>query len=170
MLTTVFTSLTLIAATLMGVESAREEAAPVEQYNDSGETIRQADGLLVPTSVALKNLLHGGSLAVEESRGDSSEAAAKRASPSWTQLYGGYGKREQDWDFTEPEYYWNRILGLGDKRSPKWNDLNGMWGKRSEKQWNSLRGGWGKRGWNDMSHGYGKRQSPHWNNLRGMWG
>lgn len=162
--------LLLITMTVIGVEATREEAAPVEQYNDSGETIRQA-GVLIPTSVALKSLLYSDNNEDDEQGNDVD--ILKRASASWNKLHGGWGKREKDWELTDPEGVknWNRLFGMVGKRSAKWNDLNGMWGKRgSEGQWNSLRGGWGKRGWNDMSHGYGKRQSPHWNNLRGMWG
>ena len=174
LLTTATAWLFLIATTLMGVDSAREEAAPVEQYNDSGDTIRQPDGLLVPTSIALQSLLTTGD---SDDAGNTAEAGSeseaemlKRAAPTWSQFYGGYGKRERDIQFTDPEgdRNWNRLFGLVGKRA-QWHDLSGIWGKRGQVQWNSLNGGWGKRGWMDLSHGYGKR-APHWNNLRGMWG
>lgn len=157
--------LALIAVTLVGVDAVLEEAAPVEQYNDSGDTIRQA-GVLYPTSIALESLL---TKSVEDGEEGSED---KRSAPEWNNLHGGWGKRQKNWESTDPERArnLNRLLGLLRKRAPKWNDLNGGWGKRSGAQWNSLNGAWGKRGWNDMNHGYGKRQSPHWNNLRGMWG
>ena len=157
------TWLLLLAMTMMRVQATREEAAPVEQYNDSGETIRHA-GVLIPTSVALKSLLSGknnnNNVVGEEDEEGNDADVLKRASASWNKLHGGWGKRERDLELTDPEgaKNWNRLFGLVGKRA-KWNELNGMWGKRgSEGQWNSLRGVWGK------------RQSPHWNNLRGMWG
>jgi hypothetical protein len=162
------TWIVLLVMSLAGVEAIGEEAAPVEQYNDSGETIRHA-GVLIPTSVALKSLLSSSS----DDAGEEDADVSKRASMSWNKLHGGWGKRERDWEFTDPEgaKNWNRLFGMVGKRAAKWNDLNGMWGKRGgDGQWNSLRGAWGKRAWTDMSHGFGKRGSPHWNNLRGMWG
>lgn len=39
-------------------------------------------------------------------------------------------------------------VGAWGKREPGWNNLKGMWGKRSSKDWAKLHGGWGKRSLN----------------------
>lgn len=185
-LSAVTASILLLAALLMGVESVREEAAPVEQYNDSGETVRQ-NGVLYPTSLFKSPLDEAGFADADQREDNVALEINKRA--AWNNLQDAWGKRQvlstRDGLLVDPEAErtasWNRLFGMVGKRGGPagWSELNGYWGKRTGLhpigatdglQWSSLGGGWGKRGWNDLSTGYGKRYAPHWNNLRGMWG
>jgi len=179
-----FKLISLTLALLMMVVAclaAVEEAVPVEQYKDSGESF---DELFVLPELLLRPGLDEQSM--EESKMDKRGAPAS----SWNKLHGGWGKRDPS------NSNWNRMNGVWGKRSPtgldagssssligfpssygmssstgKWNQLNNLWGKRSSPSWNSMNQMWGKRGWNDMNGGWGrKRAVNHWNNLRGMWG
>lgn len=171
---------------------------PVEQYTDSGETLRVDGGSLLP-GAALRELLVMGSLPAaspESSPSDPASLVDKKSTTTWNKLHGGWGKRD-----SSSQANWNRMRVWG-KRSPngidsgssslialgseypsigvlspssgKWNQLNNLWGKKraaSAPSWNNLNQMWGKkRGWNDMNNVWGKRSAPHWNNLRGMWG
>ncbi|XP_055681340.1 allatostatins MIP [Lutzomyia longipalpis] len=59
---------------------------------------------------------------------------------TWKAINGAWGKR-----VTGGSGDWHKFRSAWGKREPGWNNLKGLWGKRSTNNWNRLSSGWGKR-------------------------
>lgn len=137
-------SLIFLLIAVTGVHSAIEEAAPVEQYSDTGDTV-----LKPSLAAALKLAMKGTSgsqqnqqqqqqlaslplrLVDEYDDGADDDVVAEiKRTQSWNQLHGGWGKRASSIDTND---------GPG---GSNWNRMNNLWGKRAN-NWNNLNSGWG---------------------------
>lgn len=137
---------------IAGVQSAVEEAAPIEQYTDSGATVLRpqlAQALklaLVPSGKGASSSASSVSpvdnqlpstyqqlipLDYDDSDFDDVLAEIKRTT-TWNQLHGGWGKRAPPLDIS------NDAAGASN-----WNRMNNLWGKRAT-NWNNLNSGWGE--------------------------
>src|SRR5438128_2326659 len=103
-----------VFCSLDGVFGAAEEPSPIDQYTDSGETIRDiVGGNLVPAA-AFRQLL-------TSAAGDSNDL--EKRTNAWNKLNMGFSGKRSDW---------NKLnMGFSGKRASDWNRLSGVWGKRS---------------------------------------
>uniref|UniRef100_A0A1L8DQD7 Putative cpij000669 b-type allatostatin prohormone n=1 Tax=Nyssomyia neivai TaxID=330878 RepID=A0A1L8DQD7_9DIPT len=61
---------------------------------------------------------------------------------TWKAINGAWGKRVAG---ASPGSDWHKFRSSWGKREPGWNNLKGLWGKRSTNNWNKLSSSWGKR-------------------------